>query len=1288
MRSKLKRTKLLHRFNFSGDVIFLQECHSSESIERFWQCEYFRGKMFFSHGSPNSTGVITLISNSINFAVDRTLSDKNGRILILQGNIDGKKIVFANIYAPNLGSSTEHIEKYLDFMKELETLIEDAMSDESLLIVGGDFNLIMDKSVDAVGGNPTEYPECIEAWKNLSDHYNLIDIFRVRNGDKKLFTYAPMGNNPLNINRRLDYVLMPQEWEEWAQEERCLPLSITDHKLLKISLKMNNSQSEKGPSLWRHNDTHNTDPIFRDQLEENFPNWLREAKEDLDNPASVWEYLKFKIKTFSRRFAMDKSKANRTEQIKAEREVLTLSKNLQRHPGNSELRDKLYKAQGILDKLETQKVESVIFRSKVNWYEKGEKCSSYFFRQIRKNAGLSTVKRLIDNDKEYTDEKEVNEKIYTFYKILYEEDTEVTTRITKEKPDEFQREIFDHNDIPKLSKEQMENCDKSILPGEIHTVVFKHLHKGKSPGSDGLTVGFYQAFFHLLGMPLFNALKYSLERGELSPSQKQSVIKLIGKKDKDKRYIKNWRPISLMNVDAKILSKLLACRIKSVLHDIISPEQVAFVKGRYIGDGVRLIQSVIDSCEEENIPGYLLGLDMEKAFDKLNHEFIWKALGSFGFGENFINMVKTLYHKAESTVMNGGFSTKYFAIGRSARQGDPIAPFLFIISLHLLALYLLRNKNFKGLKLQNQLVKLSLFADDMTAFTPDEASIRFLFSTISKFSSISGLTINHSKTEGLILGNASKPTDFNIKWVSNIKITGVFFGKDSNEINKLNFDPIIQKIESKLSEWKNRDLSILGRVMITKTLAVSQLIFMMNMCVVPTYVLKKIQSMIYKFIHKGPDKITRSLACQSYDNGGIKSPDIIALVKASQAMWIKRFLYSEHHPWKYFLQAELDTIGGIDILRGKIHPKATIKVNSDFFRAVLLAWGEICDNPNPDELNEIDNLCLWSNQEIVTKKNKPFNDKILKENNINFVKDLFDEKGLPLSYEKLPNKKLWFRYLAILNGIPKTWRTAKRENGMHGGKQHYPASPTGAVGNRFRTLAEVQYAAEAETDIIPREMTIISRDQTIQISKAKQSTFYQIFVAHKEFIPSPGSNKLTHQLNITEEEWKSYRQIWFKTTISTKLRSFQWSIQHRLIYSNSTLANFGIIESPECSFCNEQYQTFDHLFLRCPVVENFWTRCNLLYSAVLGTEQLTDKDKLLGSIGNLEPEECITKNFLLVMMRKYIQVSNHKKDPITEIGFRHILQNYERIEREIAMQKDKNDLHYQKWEPLLPLINT
>ena len=185
-----------------------------------------------------------------------------------------------------------------------------------------------------------------------------------------------------------------------------------------------------------------------------------------------------------------------------------------------------------------------------------------------------------------------------------------------------------------------------ILNEKCVKVSLLAMKNGKSPGNDGLTQEFYVCFFSEICSPLIDALNYSFEVGQLSTSQRQVLITFIERKDKDKRYIKNWRPISLINVDAKMASEALAAKVKKVLaSSIIESDQTAYVEGRYIGESVRLISDIL---EYTVLTAYCSLLISKKAFDSMEHPFILATLDSFGFGPQFLQWIRVILNNGES----------------------------------------------------------------------------------------------------------------------------------------------------------------------------------------------------------------------------------------------------------------------------------------------------------------------------------------------------------------------------------------------------------------------------------------------------------------------------------------------------------------------------------------------------------------------------------------------------------------------------------------------------------------
>ena len=138
------------------------------------------------------------------------------------------------------------------------------------------------------------------------------------------------------------------------------------------------------------------------------------------------------------------------------------------------------------------------------------------------------------------------------------------------------------------------------------------------------------------------AINESFKLGKFSISLRQGLITCIPKGDKPRQFLKNWRPITLLNVIYKIASGCIAERLKSVLTKLISSDQTGFISGRYIGENTRLIYDVMRYTEDENIPGILLIIDFEKAFDSISWEFITEVLDYFNFGNSLKRWISVL----------------------------------------------------------------------------------------------------------------------------------------------------------------------------------------------------------------------------------------------------------------------------------------------------------------------------------------------------------------------------------------------------------------------------------------------------------------------------------------------------------------------------------------------------------------------------------------------------------------------------------------------------------------------
>lgn len=244
------------------------------------------------------------------------------------------------------------------------------------------------------------------------------------------------------------------------------------------------------------------------------------------------------------------------------------------------------------------------------------------------------------------------------------------------------------------------------------SIALSDLNNNKTLGIDSLSSEFYKHFWELLAQPLLNAFLFALENGMLHMSARRGVISLIPKKDRDNRCIENWRPITLLCIDYKILAKVLVNRMQESLTTLIDSHQTGFMPGRKISHNIRKILDIIEYTKNEDIPGLILSLDFFKCFDVISHESIPQILEYYGFGPNFIDYIKLLFRGLESCVQNNGRISRWFPVLRGSAQGSPASTVIFLICGQLMSDLLMNNQAIKSLEVFGEKELLVQFADD------------------------------------------------------------------------------------------------------------------------------------------------------------------------------------------------------------------------------------------------------------------------------------------------------------------------------------------------------------------------------------------------------------------------------------------------------------------------------------------------------------------------------------------------------------------------------------------------
>ena len=866
IRDQTKRRSI---FSFLKDqnanIYFLQETYSEPSDENIWKKEW-GGELFFSHGTKHSKGVCILINPTMQLQVDSRYSNNSGRIVLITTSLNGQKVTLCNIYAPNDQANQ------LQFLQELNNCIIDK-TELTSLIVGGDWNCALTKK-DKMGGapwKPTTYSNLISTTMELFD---LIDIQRVRHPKLRKFTYE---SKSLRLKSRIDFFLIAKDLTVYIKKSEILSAIAPDHNAISISLTLPN-KCPRGPGFWKFNNTLLKDAQYIDKIHNTYTQ-ARKYYGHLTDKRLFWEMIKMEIRSATITYSKNKSKSIRNREQELIRKLDHLDGTICNNFSSPHIDGVLREYDELKTELQSiyeEKGKQAKFRAKSRWVENGERPTKYFFNLEKSNYKKKTISELRLQDDSITNNGNVVlDQIETYFKNLYTSDYSHTN-------EEWDSFILDLK-IPKLSDEDRDSLEGPFTYDECKKVL-ETFQADKAPGEDGFTAEFYEYFIELLGKDLIASFNEAQVKGELSISQRRGVITLIPKEDGSLLDLSNWRPITLLNVDYKIAAKAIAKRLELVLPDLIHPDQTGFVKGRYIGENIRLIADVMEATTTHNLTGILTSLDFRKAFDSLEWPFIMRTLDCFNFGGDIKRWVNTFYSNIESTVINNGFRTNWFKPSKGVRQGCPLSQYLFILSSEILSNKIRQDPNIKGIKIYENEIKLSQFADDITLFNADLASLERALKTIDDFGKIAGLSLNVKKTKAIWLGkwanNKNKP--LNLKWLhSPVKILGIHFSYDEKRNNELNFMQKVQRLQTKLDMWSARDLTIFGRAMILKTLGLSQLVYSASNLVVPPGIADIVRTKSFKFLWKNKkDKIKRSGLYQEPDRGGIRVTDLNIMFKA------------------------------------------------------------------------------------------------------------------------------------------------------------------------------------------------------------------------------------------------------------------------------------------------------------------------------------------------------------------------------------------------------------------------
>jgi exonuclease III len=1160
---KLKRTlnKCAGNIKANSNTVYnLQESHleiaDKNKINLMW-----RGNFSLSPGRNKSRGCLTLYDSSWELLDE--LVDDNGRYTILTLKKAIGTFTIVNLYAPN--------ENSLDFFENIFTQsIRIKDNYDSDLIIVGDFNLVINKETDSIERIQTTNEKIVSDFvRDSMAALSLKDCYRHVNQDRG---YTWSRGKCLS---RLDMIFASSTMVshidssniDWAFEK-------SDHALLECVFKYSSTRT-KGPGLPK------LDPeIIKNQYcVLNIRNNLKEVLEKIPtdwNPHKVWEYIKVMLRSF----AWEEASKQKITKNKEEEALVAQINRLQSNKSALASQGRLGECVAIdqcikeleenLKEIWVNKSKKLAFIAGVKWFDEGEKSNKYFLNIIKKRKAETYIERLQNGNVMANGQIEVQNLVKEFYEDLYDARLDLDDNY----------DSFFPPDLPKLS-----DVDRDTLDGRFTTEELKATLKTcreSAPGPDGITYKYYEVFWGEIGGYLLDAWEYSKLISHLPQSQRQSTITLLPKEGKDITQIGNWRPITLTNCDLKIITKTIANRVSKVLDKIISPTQTAYIPGRVVHDNLRMFEFYRKYCQENNIDAVLMSMDAKKAFDSVDHKYMFNTLKAYGFSDDFIDTVKILYKDIEADIMVNGYRTTIIKIRRCVKQGDAFSCALFIICIDPLLRNIERNNQIKAITIRTPLTnskicpKTGAFADDVGTITKgDKVSIDEVFREYKRFSKMSGIEINETKTEVMKMGQTGNfvaeniyinngVNTFVVSTVEIVKICGITFSNNTLKSYECNVLEKINKLKKKLSAWQYRGLSLGGKILVTKTFGVSQLIYSMQACKYEESDIKKAEAFIFKFLwnknlsgNKAPERIKRSILKSDYEAGGLRVTDLQNL---NNALKLRQFFRANvcNHPIKdiqrcliemveydHLVNQEYSRISNMENIVNSA--QMTLNTLTDRFRDSVLA-----DVTNNVEIADFKVNLIASTDVLEYLKRKKFLINIgffmpLFRSGIENFKQLVTESIYPRSENNSRLARL------TLTAFPDCWKNVVANN------------------------------IECNADINIRHHIMVLTNKPTKMLDCTVAKIKNGLLENNGIVSFPYEIKL----GISPHEGINPFIVARKVNHSTNLKIFKYRLLHMDIFTKQRMFKFKMSQSEMCDYCGE-VEDVKHVLWQCARANRIW----------------------------------------------------------------------------------------------------
>ncbi|XP_057871389.2 uncharacterized protein LOC131077832 [Cryptomeria japonica] len=870
------------------DVVFIQETKLTvdglnNCALRIWPQGYWQGV-----GALGSSGGVACFWNPRKVSPLWWVSSRSSISMVASIFQTGERCLFSNIYAPTDLPGKTHLWDHINFVRSLEPFLP--------WILAGDFNVVISMD-EKRGGLARLDPSSLLLRDNIG-LLNLVDVKPI-NG---VFTWNNRRCGDEAISERLDRFLVSYYWmsRRWTTSSDILDWRGSDHwpiKLCVLSYGITKNPSFKFQLMWLRD--HSLRDLVLDWWYEGLPAHGRAMY-----TFSKWlQYVKYRLKRWNKQCFGNLH----AQKLAAQSKLDSITRQIRDHGLSSDL---LNAESLALKGLEEWELREEIFwkqKSRIDWLQEGDRNTSFFHNSVKARRQGSSFSMLLSSDgTQLSSCGEISREAVNYFSNLFTRE-DIPARSEK-------RAILDS--IPCLVSDEMNGALLGpILLLELEKVVFS-MKKGKAPGPDGFPIEFFQEFWEIIKFDLLEVVQGSLRNKQMLKSLNSTFLALIPKKEGANR-MDQFRPIALCNVVYKIITKLIAERLKPLLGALISTEQGGYVEGRQILDGVVIASEVIHSMASSKERAMFIKLDMAKAYDRVSWEFLQNILLAFGFKEEWVSWVLSCVTSSSFSILINGESSDWFSASRGLWQGDPLSPYLFIIMAEGLGRFIksqVRQGRIHGWSWNNDLPPCShlQFVDDTALMGLARVSEAVNFRrTLDIYLKAAGQSINDDKssiyffnTPRLIQNRIARILRFQIGSLP-LMYLGIplALGPQRRDF----WQGILDKFRSKVSHWTYRWLSSTGRVLLLKTVVQALPIYRCCVQNPPASFMRKFDALSRQFLWSRNllsskwSLVKWESVCRLKHAGGLGLRSMALMVSALAAKLYWRWCNNQDQEWAKIL---------------------------------------------------------------------------------------------------------------------------------------------------------------------------------------------------------------------------------------------------------------------------------------------------------------------------------------------------------------------------------------------------